>query len=153
MEDNKLGRIEKIESNSVLDHLYMETTEPVEIVLYGEEVNGIAQCHIYYRKEQGTDKKYNFNVFDITCSERTFDPKQLETKDFDMEADSEEEYMENCLHKFVAFYYSTVTEEGYTQSGNFGGRVSLFGDKDDVNFDYKEWYNQLFEFKDESEEE
>lgn len=144
---SKLVNYKKIDSNSILQHLFLEGTRKVPLIINVEDrVEDIPQCHIYYSLNKSQDENI-YNVYDIRCSVRG-DYVVLETDDFDYITDDENMFIQHCIGVFTDFYYDNIKEEDATQASAFGGRVSLFGDKDDTNFNYNDWYNQLFELDD-----
>lgn len=144
---SKLVNFKKIDSNSVLQHLFLEGTKKVPLIInVDDKVEDIPQCHIYYKIEEQEDENV-YNVYDIACSIRG-DYVVLEEDDFRFITDDENMFIQHCIGVFTDFYYDNIKEEDATQASAFGGRVSLFGDKDNVNFNYNDWYNQLFELKD-----
>lgn len=140
-----LVKFEKIESNSVLEHLFLKGTKPAPIMAYEEPVNDIPHCHIYYQMKKNMEK-IDITIYDIESSERQ-DNTQLTAQQLNGDYESEKQFIQKCVELFEQFFYTQLDEDA-TQASSFGGRVSLFGDKDNINFNYNDWYNQLFELKD-----
>lgn len=143
---SNLVKVKKLNSNSILQHLFLEGTKKVPMIINDTDKNiDNPQCHIYYEVTKQDNNNF-YNVYDIRCSVRN-DYMILENSDFDFTTTDETMFIQHCVDVFTDFYYDNIKEEDATQASAFGGRVSVFG-SNDSDFNYKDWYNQLFNLDD-----